>query len=131
MPGLCLLAGVAVAARLAGVGAFTLAWTHSVEKTEWQEEWRVEPAGLRLVLARVQGSGAGMEPPADSVRVGDAWQWQPRVPVLPTVVLRRSGATDDWRLCLPGQACRPLSDLVPARADPIVLAPCDRIPAGP
>lgn len=130
MPGLCLLAGITVAARLAGVTAFTLAWTHSVEKTTWEEEWRVEPGGLHLVLARVQGSGAGMEPPPESVRVGDAWQWQPHVPLLPTVVLRRSGATEDWRLCPQGEPCRPFSDLVPPRADPVVMAPCDRIPAG-
>jgi hypothetical protein len=23
--------------------AFTLVWTHSIEKTEWQEDWRVTP----------------------------------------------------------------------------------------
>jgi hypothetical protein len=131
MPGLCIVAGVATLARLAGVTAFTLAWTHSVEKIAWEEEWRVEPAGLHLVMARVRGSGAGMEPPPESRRVGDAWEWQPHVPVLPKVVLRRSGATEDWRLCPDGAACRPLSDLVPAHADPVVMTPCDRIPAGP
>ena len=30
----------------------------------WEEDWRASPAGLELVEARVQGSGAGMEPPA-------------------------------------------------------------------
>lgn len=44
------------------VVAFTLAWTHSIEKTEWQEDWRVTPQGLELIAARVKGSGAGMEP---------------------------------------------------------------------
>ncbi|MFX6230366.1 DUF1850 domain-containing protein, partial [Acinetobacter baumannii] len=28
------------------VAAFTLSWTHSVEKVEWQEDWRVTPQGL-------------------------------------------------------------------------------------
>ena len=25
---------------------FTLSWTHSVEKTRWEETWRIAPAGL-------------------------------------------------------------------------------------
>jgi hypothetical protein len=25
--------------------AFTLVWTHSVEKVDWQEDWRVTPTG--------------------------------------------------------------------------------------
>ena len=45
------------------IATFTLAWTHSIEKTDWQEDWRVTPEGLVLTQARVKGSGAGMEPP--------------------------------------------------------------------
>ena len=58
---ICLIAGSKIAPLLAG--ALTLAWTHSVEKTRWEEDWREVAAGLELVEARVQGSGAGMEPP--------------------------------------------------------------------
>jgi hypothetical protein len=47
--------------------SFTLVWTHSVERTEWRESWRVTPAGLVLTEARVKGSGAGMEPATDAV----------------------------------------------------------------
>ncbi len=57
--------------RLA-VTAFTLAWTHSVEHVRWEEDWRVTPAGLQVVEARVRGSGAGMEPPPDA-RLRDGW----------------------------------------------------------
>jgi hypothetical protein len=58
------------------LAAFTLAWTNSVEKVEWQEDWRVTPQGLQLVSARVKGSGAGMEPPPEA-RLSDGWfQWQ-------------------------------------------------------
>jgi hypothetical protein len=39
---------------------------HSVEKVEWQEDWRIIISKLKIVDARVKGSGAGMEPPADS-----------------------------------------------------------------
>jgi hypothetical protein len=45
------------------LAAFTLVWTHSIEKVDWQEDWHVTPDGLELVQARVKGSGAGMEPP--------------------------------------------------------------------
>ncbi|TIX68318.1 MAG: DUF1850 domain-containing protein, partial [Mesorhizobium sp.] len=54
------------------VAAFTLAWTHSVEKTRWQEDWKVMPSGLQIAEARIKGSGAGMEPPEGSV-LRDGW----------------------------------------------------------
>ena len=89
------------------VAAFTLAWTHSVEKVEWQEDWRVTPAGLELVQARIKGSGAGMEPPPEA-RLVDGWfQWRPKRGVLPEVVLGNSGAAGEWRLCGSGK-CRTL-----------------------
>ena len=36
---------------------FTLAWTHSIEKIRWEEDYRVTPSGLLLGEARVKGSG--------------------------------------------------------------------------
>ena len=62
---LCILAGAKTVAL--AVSAFSLSWTHSVEKITWQENWQVTPAGLELIEARVKGSGAGMEPPEDAV----------------------------------------------------------------
>jgi hypothetical protein len=72
---LCLIsAGVT---KTLAIAAFTLVWTHSIEKIDWQEDWRVTPQGLELVQARVKGSGAGMEPPPEA-RLVDGWfQWQP------------------------------------------------------
>jgi hypothetical protein len=122
--GLCLLVAGAVVARLAGVEAFTLAWTHSVEKTEWQEDWRIADGRLDLVEARVKGTGAGMEPPPEARLVDGSWRWRPAMPPRPEIVLRRSGATADWRLCPAGEACRPLGAHLPPAADPVVLAPC-------
>ena len=38
---------------------FTVAWTHSVQKTRWEERYRVDGDALRLTEARIQSSGAG------------------------------------------------------------------------
>jgi len=57
---------VAVRDVVLSIAAFTLVWTHSIEKIDWQEDWRITPQGLELVQARVKGSGAGMEPPPEA-----------------------------------------------------------------
>lgn len=124
MNGLCLLHAGVVVAHLAGVSSFTLAWTHSVEKTRWEEDWIVSTDGLTIVQARVAGHGAGMEPPDGSKLVDGFWRWSPEVPALRELVLRRSGATEDWSICL-ASGCRSLSALLPAEADPVTLAPCE------
>lgn len=87
-------------------GHFRLAWTHSVEKVEWREEWRVEPGRLVLYEASVEGSGAGMEPPPDAVFKDGRYVWHPNI-VKDEVLLARSDFTADWRLCVDG-ACRDL-----------------------
>lgn len=118
---LCLLAG-GVMVRL-GVETATLAWTHSVQRILWEEDWRATPAGLVLDQARVRGTGAGMEPPPEAHLRDGVWSWRPALEPLPRVVLRRSGATADWRICIDA-ACRAVGDLVPGDADPVLLAPC-------
>lgn len=116
---LCILAAGKVAAL--AVTAFTLSWTHSVEKTLWEEDWRVTPAGLEIVEARIKGSGAGMEPPADAVLEDGWWRYAPAVSPRPELVLAASGATGaGWSLCAEG-SCR----LVGAAAgEPVILKPC-------
>lgn len=92
--------------------AFTLAWTHSVEKTEWQEDWRVQGSALVLDEARVRGSGAGMEPPEGAVW-RDGWWAYGRGLALPVLRLAVSGATGSgWRLCTAAQGCRELETLL-------------------
>ena len=103
---LCILA-VGKTTMLA-VSAFTLSWSHSVEKTRWEEDWRVTPAGLEIVEARVKGSGAGVDPPEGAVLKNGWWAYEPRVGVRPTVKLAASGATGaGWTLCA-GQTCMEL-----------------------
>jgi hypothetical protein len=101
------------------VAAFTLVWTHSIEKVDWQEDWRITPRGLELVQARVKGSGAGMEPPPEA-RLVDGWlQWQPQRAAIPEVALGNSGAAGEWRLCTDGK-CRTLSEIFGFRIGPNV-----------
>ncbi|QDZ00669.1 DUF1850 domain-containing protein [Nitratireductor mangrovi] len=116
---LCLIAGAKATAIAAT--AFTLSWTHSVERTSWREDWRVTPQGLVLEEARVQGSGAGMEPPEGAVLADGWWVYRPALPPLPALVLAASGATaGGWRLCAGGE-CRTLGS---ASGAPITLRPC-------
>lgn len=123
MSGLCLAAG-AIAVAIAA-DAFTLSWTHSVERIEWQEDWRVTAAGLVIEEARVKGHGAGMEPPAGSVNSGGWWRYRPALGPLGEVTLARSDAVADWRLCVAG-ACRPLDAYLPrdGRQTPVTIRPC-------
>jgi len=105
---LCLVsAGVT---KTLSIAAFTLVWTHSIEKVDWQEDWRVTPQGLELAQARIKGSGAGMEPPPEA-RLIDGWfQWRPERAPMAEVVLGNSGAAGEWRLCHDAK-CRTLSDI--------------------
>jgi hypothetical protein len=107
---LCLATAGGLVAKLA-LSAFTLAWTHSVERTEWQEDWRIEHGALVVVEARVKGTGAGMEIPDDAV-LRDGWYvYHPHLPPLPALDLARSGAVADWRVCVHGR-CQPLGKWV-------------------
>lgn len=105
--------------------AFTLSWTHSVEKTRWQEQWTAGPAGLTVTQGRIEGSGAGMEPPENARLEGGAYVYDlDRAPV-PELVLAASGATGGgWLLCAEGAQCLELGD---APGPPIAIRWC---PAG-
>lgn len=117
----CLVAGATVV-RLAA--AITLAWTHSVQKSTWQEDWRATPAGLVLDEVRVQGSGAGMEPPEGAVLEGGFYVSHPALAPQQEVILRRSGATADWQVCI-ANTCRPMAEFLPPGADPVTLTTCE------
>ena len=102
--------------------AFTLAWTHSVEKTRWEEHWRAGPEGLTVTEGRIEGSGAGMEPPDNARLEGGAYVYAlDRAPV-PKLVLAASGATGGgWQLC---PEDRPCLDLGETSGPPIVIRWC-------
>jgi hypothetical protein len=108
-----------------GTMALTLGWTHSVEKIRWEEDYRLTPAGIVVTQDRLQGTGAGMEPPPDATFDGKWWRYDPHMKPLPQVVLRRSGMTvSDWDVCIEG-VCKPMGTYLPdKKADPVTLTTC-------
>jgi hypothetical protein len=119
---LCLSAG-AVAAVLAAE-SFTLAWTHSIEKIRWEEDWRLSAGQLHLVEARVRGAGAGMEPPAGAVLENGVWRYRPALAPLKRLRLAHSVFANGYELCAQ-ERCRPLAELAgSAENEPVELFPC-------
>ncbi len=117
---LCILgAGIAVSLPLPDEG-FELRWVHSVEHTEWRERWQPAPDGLRLVESRVQGSGAGMEPPEGAV-LSDGW-WIDRSAGLtvPHLSLPLSPHAAPYQVCI-ADLCRTLDSLLPDGARTAIL----------
>lgn len=100
---------------------FTLSWVHSVERTRWQETWALTDAGFVAVSARIEGSGAGMDPPADARFADGVWIFRPAIPAQRRLVLAASGATGSgWQLCAEGR-CR---EIGVASGRPIVIEAC-------
>jgi hypothetical protein len=122
MTALCLLA--AGKTLTIAASAFTLSWTHSVERTRWEESWRINPdATLELVEARIKGSGAGMEPPSDAVLRGGWYVYAPKLPARRELLLAASAATGaGWTLCAAGQ-CTSVGALA---GEPVTVRACDQ-----
>jgi hypothetical protein len=122
MTGLCLVAGL----LMAPVGdAITLRWTHSIEKIVWEEDYRYESGAMRLVEARVRGTGAGMEPPAGAVLRDGSWHYTPALPLLPSVRLTQSPFASPYVICS-GEACKNVESWLPGLSAEGVfeLRPC-------
>jgi len=100
--------------------AFTLAWTHSIEKIRWEEDYRVEGGLLHLTEARIRGTGAGMEVPEGAVLRNGVWHYRPAVGAVESLRLTRSPYTADYELCWDG-ACRPMHVMAgPVEETPLV-----------
>ncbi|MGF7158448.1 hypothetical protein FHS85_000058 [Rhodoligotrophos appendicifer] len=123
---LCLVTGAALTSLDLPSNRFTLAWTHSVEKIRWEEDYVAGAHGFTLERARVRGSGAGMEPPPDAVKIpGGWWQYSPAELRLTEVNLAASAFTGDYEICVEG-SCRPLGQLVTIPSDSgVTLRVCD------
>ena len=120
--GICIAAvgkTIAIAAT-----TFSLSWTHSVEKTQWQEDWAIVDDKLKLVKARVKGSGAGMDPGEGAHLIDGWWVWEAKLAPIAKLHLSASGATvSPWTLCYNNQIqCIKLGEL---SSEPIVLSACE------
>lgn len=119
MTGLCL--GLAALVQLAlPTDQVTVAWTHSIEKIRWEEDYRIEGDKLQALAARVRGSGAGMEIPDDAQWRQGAWEYRPHLAPLQRLRLTRSTFTADYQLCWEGQ-CRSLTELLGPAAEGSVV----------
>jgi hypothetical protein len=124
--GLCLGLAGAVWAELP-VPAFTLAWTHTIEKIRWEEDYRVTPEGLLLGEARVKGSGAGMEIPDGAELREGSWHYQRQLPPLQPLRLGRTPEAGDYQLCF-NQRCHSMSEWLgppPATQPALELWSCE------
>lgn len=120
---LCLSAG-ALTASLA-LSQFTLAWTHSIEKIRWEEDWRIAGPTLTIEQARIRGSGAGMEVPVGAVFARGIWRYVPALPPLPELQLTHSPYAAGYELCT-AAGCTPLASHLPGldNTTTILLKPC-------
>jgi hypothetical protein len=106
--------------RLAA-SVFTLSWTHSAERTQWEELWSVSAVGLHIIESRIKGSGAGMEPTPNGVLKDGWWVYRPQLPAQKRLLLAASGKTaSGWTICASGR-CQNLGE---AEEGPLTLEPC-------
>lgn len=117
--------------------AFTLAWTHSIERQRWEEDYAVRPgpspgsATLHATAAWIRGSGAGMEPPPDA-RLENGWyHYQPTEKTPGTLRLSRSEFVPDYELCDAAKNCRPLEHWLPGDGGVTELTACVQPLTGP
>ena len=118
---LCIVVGTALFTLPAQ--RFTLRWQHTVEKVLWEEDYVVAGDWLFLSGARVQGSGAGMEPPPGAMREGSFWHYRPAERWHRAVKLARSEFGRDYELCVAGE-CKAMSVWAPARLAVTTLSAC-------
>jgi hypothetical protein len=111
------------------VTEFTLAWTHSIEKVRWEEDYAVrldtvigQPV-LHAVQARVRGSAAGMEPPPDAVLLRGWYQYTPAIQTPPELRLTRSEFTPDYEVCVQGH-CQPMAEWMASDGGVTLLKAC-------
>ena len=123
--GLCIGILAAGVVHVLPTDSFTLRWTHSVERTPWEEDFVVQGTALQLREARVTRSGAGMDPPPAATWSDGWWRYHPALGLLPEVILANSEFADGYVLCWHGGSCVSL-DTVAAKGTPVKIAamPC-------
>ena len=110
---------------------FTLAWIHSIEKVRWEEDYAVLPTSpgskpiLKAVAARIKGSAAGMEPPADAKLKNGWYEYQPTIHEPAELRLSRSFFTADYEWCMRG-SCQPMSALMASDGGVTLVRACSQ-----
>lgn len=120
---LCVVAGALVATL--AVESFTLAWTHSIERQRWEEDWRIADGRLVLVATRMRGFGAGMAPGEEAQLRDGIFHDRPVLAPMTELRLRHSPYAGEYTLCA-GGGCRTLSALLPGLPEfaTVAIAPC-------
>lgn len=121
----CIALVVGGAMTMLPVERFTLAWTHSIEKVRWEEDYVLRSHGLEPVAARIHGNGAGMEIPEGAVWRDNVWHYTPRLAPLAVLRLARSPYVSDYEICRQGH-CQGIAQLVSGSAvgDALEIRPC-------
>lgn len=134
--GICLTLAVSAQANPPPAPVFvpgervTLAWTHSIEKVRWEEDYLVKenpnpssPPRLLAVKARVRGSAAGMEPPDDAILQHGWYEYSPQIAEVAELRLTRSEFTADFEICKV-TGCQPMSHWLLSDNAITLLTPC-------
>jgi hypothetical protein len=124
---LCLAAGTMYVSL--PVSSFTLRWTHSIEKIEWDEDYEIAGKLLHLSQARIRGSGAGMDPPPNAQLLNGVWHYRLADPWRREIVLARSTYVPDYEVCFEG-LCHRMTEWLPISAGPTTLTACASSPPG-
>ncbi len=88
---------------------FSVEWMHSIEHTQWREDYAIRDGRFEIERARIEGMGAGMDTGEGAVFDGSGWTWKPAIAPLEEIRLTLSPYTADYRLCAAGQ-CRSLRE---------------------
>lgn len=100
------------------VRTFTLKWVHSIERSGWEETWRVTADGFLPVSARIKTGGSGMEPPPSSNFLDGWYVYVPNIGPVLEIVIPDSDFTPPMQICVQDD-CAPLSKAADRKPDDI------------
>jgi hypothetical protein len=116
---MCIALIAAASTYLLPTDSITLRWTHTVEKTPWEEDYHVRGRSLVIEEARVKTSGAGMDAPPDARWSQGWWRYRPNLGALDEVTLANSEFAQGYTICWKG-TCKLLQEFV-RRGEPVSL----------
>jgi len=118
---LCIAVLLGTAVHTLPTDRITLSWMHTVEKTQWEEGYRIADGALTIEEARVKTSGAGMDPPRDATWSSGWWRYKPSIGFLEEVILANSEFALGYTICW-ANFCESMRELVP-RGEFVKIAP--------